>query len=73
MPEPQLVAVSNTSPLQYLHQTQLLTLLPRLYQRVLAPPAVLDELDAGRMRGFGPPDVRALSWIEVVRPKSIAV
>jgi uncharacterized protein len=73
MPEPRLVAVANTSPLQYLHQTGLLDLLPKLYQRVLVPPAVVGELAAGRALGFDLPDPAGHSWTEVVRPQSFAI
>ncbi len=39
------VVISNTSPLQYLHQAGLLDLLPRLFGRVIVPQAVvLDKL-----------------------------
>jgi predicted nucleic acid-binding protein len=73
MHEPRLVAVANTSPFQYLHQTGLLELLPQLYQRVLVPPAVVAELAAGRALGFDLPDPTGHSWAEVVRPQSFAI
>jgi predicted nucleic acid-binding protein len=38
------VIVSDTSPLNYLVLIEAVELLPRLYQRVLIPPAVLAEL-----------------------------
>jgi predicted nucleic acid-binding protein len=61
-------AVSNTSPLQYLHQADVLDLLPRLYDLVLVPTPVLAELDEGRSRGVALPDVRGLPWVTVVDP-----
>jgi hypothetical protein len=61
-------AVSNTSPLQYLHQADVLDLLPRLYDRVLVPTAVIAELEEGRARGVALPDVGSLSWVSVVDP-----
>lgn len=64
MPE----VVSDTSPLQYLHQAGLLDLLPRLYDRVLVPEAVALEIEEGLARGVALPEVRALDWITVVEP-----
>ena len=64
MPE----VVSNTSPLQYLHQLGLLDLLPRLVGRVTVPQAVVDELEAGRALGHDLPDVTSLAWVTVRTP-----
>lgn len=64
MPE----VVCNTSPLQYLHQLRLLRILPALAGRVTIPPAVLDELAAGRARGIDLPEVSGLDWVAVRRP-----
>jgi predicted nucleic acid-binding protein len=52
MPE---VVISNTSPLQYLYQLGQLELLPRLYQQVTIPPAVVQELVDGRALGVALP------------------
>jgi predicted nucleic acid-binding protein len=62
--------ISNTSPIQYLFQLGLLDLLPRLYGRVLVPPAVRDELDRGRMLGVDLPDLSDLEWIQIVDPET---
>ena len=66
MPE----VVSDTSPLQYLHQLGLLELLPRLVGRVTVPQAVVDELEAGRTLGHNLPDVTSLGWVGVRAPAS---
>lgn len=66
MPE----VVSNTSPLQYLHQLGLLDLLPRLVGRVTVPQAVVDELEAGRSLGHDLPEVTSLAWVTVRIPSS---
>jgi uncharacterized protein len=58
-------AISNTSPLQYLHQTDLIDLLPGLYGRVIVPDGVVAELAEGRARGVSLPDPTALAWIEL--------
>jgi predicted nucleic acid-binding protein len=57
--------VSDTSPLQYLHQLDLLDVLPAFYRVVVVPAAVAAELDEGRVAGVSLPDVRTLSWARV--------
>jgi predicted nucleic acid-binding protein len=52
MPDQRPVAIANTSPLQCLHQCGLSDLFARLYQEVLVPPAVVQELAAGRTLGL---------------------
>jgi uncharacterized protein len=59
MPE----VIADTSSIQYLHQTDLLDLLPTLYQRILIPQAVVDELTQGRRQGIVLPNPETLSWI----------
>ncbi len=61
MPE----VISNTSPIQYLYQADLLHLLPALYEQVIVPEGVVVELEAGRRQSVPLPDVRALSWARV--------
>ena len=39
-----MIVVADTTPLNYLVLIEAVQLLPRLYQRVLIPPAVRDEL-----------------------------
>lgn len=63
----------NTSPLQYLHQTRLLRILPALCGRVLVPPAVVSELREGLRQGFDLPDPAAQEWIQVRGPSSALV
>ena len=60
--------ICDTSPLQYLHQLELLHILPALAERVLIPPAVIEELAAGLALGVSLPDVETLDWITVRRP-----
>ena len=57
--------ISNTSPLQYLFQAELLDLLPALYGTIVVPGGVVDELAAGRVRGVALPDPAALPWMRV--------
>ena len=67
MPE----AVCNTSPIQYLHQVDLLHLLPRFYSRILVPPAVVQELTLGKALGVNLPDIHALAWVQIQQPKGL--
>jgi len=57
--------ISNTSPLQYLHQLDLLDLLPTLYSEVLVPYAVVREIEAGRSLGVALPVLETLPWLRV--------
>lgn len=66
MPE----VISNTSPLQYLHQLDLLHLLPELVGRIVVAPAVEEELAAGQKLGVSLPDLRTLDWVTIRRPAS---
>ncbi len=63
------VVVSDTSPLQYLHQSGTLGLLPGLFGRVVVPPAVIGELAEGRARGHDLPLLDGLSWVEIRAPQ----
>ena len=62
--------ISNTSPLQYLHQVGVLDILPKLVTTITVPPAVQDELIAGRKFGLNLPDLQSLDWIIVRQPSS---
>lgn len=68
MPE----VVCDTSPLQYLHQFQLLHILPALAGRVLIPPAVLREIEQGAAAGVDLPDIRSLEWVMIRSPVRIS-
>ena len=61
---PERIAVSNTSPLLYLHQVGSLDVLRELYGRIRIPSAVRVELQAGAGQGVAVPDVLALGWID---------
>ena len=62
MPE----AISDTSPIQYLFQSETFDLLPNLYRKVLVPQGVASELEAGREAGVFLPDLDEIEWIEIV-------
>ncbi len=59
--------ICNTSPLQYLHQADVLELLPALVGQVYVPEAVAAELREGRRRNVRLPALEELSWL-IVRP-----
>ena len=63
--------ICNTSPLQYLHQLQLLHLLPALATTVIVPAAVVEELAAGRLLGVNVPDPEVLPWVSIRQPKLV--
>ena len=57
--------ICNTSPLQYLYQTDLLHLLSGLFGSVQVPTAVAAELAEGRRRGVRLPELAHLPWMTV--------
>ena len=63
--------ISNTSPLQYLHQCGVLDILCVMYGRIVVSTAVADELEEGRKRGVVLPDLRTLPWITVKTPRNV--
>ena len=58
-------AISNTSPIQYLYQTDCFDLLPHLYDTVVVPRGVAEELAVGRARGVSLPDLSTYHWIQI--------
>lgn len=64
--------ISNTSPIQYLYQTDLLNLLPTLYQQIIVPQAVVTELMEGSKLGVSLPDLTALSWVKIQKAANIS-
>jgi predicted nucleic acid-binding protein len=64
--------ICDTSPIQYLHQLELLHILPALSEGVIIPPAVMDEVAIGRSLGVNLPDLEEFDWVAVRRPASVA-
>ena len=64
-------AVSNTSPLLYLHRIGLLHWLPILFATVKIPQAVLDEFEIGRNAGHDVPDLTRYDWPTIANPTKI--
>jgi uncharacterized protein len=63
--------ISNTSPLQYLHQLGLLSIMPALATTVIAPTAVAHELAVGRQLGVDVPNPEQLAWISIREPAAV--
>lgn len=57
--------ISDTSPIQYLYQVELLDLLFRLYEEITIPEAVENELAKGRNHGIDLPGVKEMSRFKV--------
>jgi predicted nucleic acid-binding protein len=64
-------AISNTSPLLYLHRIGALTWTRSLFTEIWIPPAVVEELREGARRGHDVPQPEHLEWIGVVEPGSV--
>ncbi len=67
MPE----AISNTSPLLYLHQISVLDWLPSLFGEVWVPATVVLELEEGGRKGCNVPDLKSYEWINFVEPQAM--
>ena len=61
--------VCDVSPIQYLHQAELLDLLRLRYGAITIPTAVASELREGTMRGVDLPAFEALDWIRIRPPE----
>jgi predicted nucleic acid-binding protein len=67
MPE----AISNTSPLLYLHRIGTLDWLQVIFGIVWTSSAVANELAQGRQHEHVVPDIAMLSWLRVAEPNAI--
>jgi predicted nucleic acid-binding protein len=63
-------AISNTSPLFYLHRIGVLEWLPALFGAIWVPQAVCDELLVGREIGHDTPYPSDYAWIQIVNPRA---
>ena len=61
-------AISNTSPLIYLHRIEGLEWLPQIYDDLWVPEAVHEELREGRRLGYDVPDLEAITWLTLRNP-----
>ncbi len=60
--------ICDTSPIQYLHQLELLYVIPALGEQVFIPPKVVDEIEVGRSLGVSLPDISHLDWVTIQQP-----
>ena len=61
--------VCDTGVLQRLHRGKALECLKALYEKVIVPQQVADEIERGRADGVDLPDMAALDWVEVRTPR----
>jgi len=59
-------AISNTSPLLYLHRVGAIDWLPRLFDEIWTTQAVRDELLTGKAKGYDVPDLADYPWLRIV-------
>lgn len=62
-------AISNTSPLLYLHRLGTLDWLGKLFGDVWTPNAVADEFREGRLKGHDVPSLGNHAWLKIVDPR----
>ena len=64
--------ICNTSPLQYLYRLGTLEVFHAVAGRIVVPPAVVDEIAAGKRLGLDLPDLAVLDWVTTRGPVGIA-
>lgn len=64
-------AISNTSPLFYLHQLGSLAWLPTLFEAIWTPTAVVTELRQGGAQGYAVPTLEAYPWLQIVDARAV--
>ena len=64
-------AISNTSPLLYLHRIGVLEWVRGLFNEIWIPNAVVLELQEGQRRGYDVPSPSEYAWLRIVEPQSI--
>jgi len=64
-------AISNTSPLLYLHRINSIDWLRILFESIWVPQAVVIELADGRRLGYDVPDLTIYPWLQIIEPVSI--
>jgi uncharacterized protein len=63
--------ICDTSPIQYLHQLELIHVLPKLAKQVFVPSAVVEEIKIGHSLGINLPKLEEFDWVNVRRPASV--
>ena len=62
--------ICDTSVIQYLHQLELLHIIPAWSERVFVPPAVVEEIEVGHQLSISLPVLGELDWLFIRRPQS---
>jgi len=64
-------AISNTSPLLYLFRVGVLDWLPRLFDEIWVPQAVVTEMEYGRKAGSDVPGIGNYDWVIIAEPRNV--
>ncbi len=64
-------AISNTSPLLYLHRINAIDWLAELFEEIWVPSAVVEELQEGENRGYNVPHLDNYPNLQIVSPQNI--
>ncbi len=64
-------AISNTSPLLYLYRIDGLDWIPKMFDEVWIPAAVVLELEEGQKKGFVVPNIKSFDWLKIINPNSM--
>jgi len=64
-------AISNTSPLLFLHRIGGMPWLSSLSQEVWTPEAVISELETADQKGYETPNFSEYAWLEIRNPVKI--
>ncbi len=64
--------ICNTTPLLYLHQLNLLTIIREICGDIVVPPAVIRELKTGADQGVSVPDIGQFTWMTVKEPVAVS-
>lgn len=67
MPE----VISNTSPLFYLYRIGTLEWLPKIFDEIWIPSAVVEELKEGQRRGYDVPNPNKYDWLQIREPRIV--
>ncbi len=60
------MVIINTSPIQYLHQLGLISILNSLYGKVHLPEEVSEEIEQGKLEGINLPDINSLEFVNIL-------